>query len=164
MTAQNEVRPPRRARSAAKPGPTSALEAEVARPAADLGIEASLGAVGSVEGEAIAFTKSVVGGVRADSVTIEQGLAGGVLARTVDIRQGIARTVVAQRVEVSQSFVRSVVASEVHIMPSTNVGLLFARRVEGDVKVLLDWRGAAILGAVAGLIGGLVRGVRNRRR
>ena len=38
------------------------------------------------------------------------------------------------------------------------VMFLVARRVTGDVRVLLDWRGAVAFGAVAGLIMALLRG------
>ncbi len=34
---------------------------------------------------------------------------------------------------------------------------LVARRVAGDVRVLLDWRGAVAFGAVAGLVMGVLR-------
>jgi hypothetical protein len=34
---------------------------------------------------------------------------------------------------------------------------LIARRVTGDVRVLLDWRGALAFGAIAGLVVGLLR-------
>ncbi|HYL40833.1 MAG TPA: hypothetical protein VET90_05955 [Candidatus Binatus sp.] len=125
---------------------------------------AGMAAIPSIEGHTVAIEKSAVGGVRADSVTVEQGVVGGALAGSVSVRQSFARTVLAQRVEIGQSLVRSLVANEVHVRPSTNVGLLIARRVDGDVKVLLDWRGAAILGAVAGLVGGLARAARSRRR
>jgi hypothetical protein len=42
------------------------------------------------------------------------------------------------------------------------VGFLFARRVVGDVRVLLDWRGAIAFGAAAGFVMGLMRRGRGR--
>lgn len=162
MTAEHEVKPRRRAR------PGTELAESPAQPHEETSIvaaaEGAMAAVPSVDGETVALSKSVVGGVRAGSATVEQGIVGGALAGSVHLRQSIARTVVAQRVEVAQSYVRSILANEVHVRPSTNIGILLARRVEGDVKVLLDWRGAAILGVIAGLVGGLVRGGRRRRR
>jgi hypothetical protein len=35
--------------------------------------------------------------------------------------------------------------------------VLLARHVEGDVRVLIDWRGALVIGAIAGLLGALLR-------
>jgi hypothetical protein len=37
------------------------------------------------------------------------------------------------------------------------VGLLLANRVDGDVRTLLDWRGALAAGAAIGLVVGLLR-------
>ena len=164
MTAENEVKKRRRARPGARPESPGAGDSEGPAPVAATDAGRTMHAVGSVEGAAVNLSMSVVGGVRAGSATIAQGLAGGVVAQTVSVRQGFVRSLLAQRVEVGQSFVRSLVANEVHLLPTANVGILLARRVEGDVKVLLDWRGAAILGAVAGLVGGLVRGGRRGRR
>jgi hypothetical protein len=55
-----------------------------------------------------------------------------------------------------------VVAADVTTGGPTFVGVLLARRVIGDVKVLLDWRGALAFGAAAGLVAGLVRRVSRR--
>ena len=35
--------------------------------------------------------------------------------------------------------------------------VLVARRVEGDVRVLLDWRGALMIGGIIGVLGALFR-------
>jgi len=40
--------------------------------------------------------------------------------------------------------------------------ILVARRVEGDVRTVLDWRGALVLGAAVGAIVGLF-GLRRRK-
>jgi hypothetical protein len=40
--------------------------------------------------------------------------------------------------------------------------VLIARRVSGDVRVLVDWRGAIAFGAVAGIIGGVLARARRR--
>jgi hypothetical protein len=44
--------------------------------------------------------------------------------------------------------------------------VLIAQRVDGDVRALLDWRGAIALGAAFGLVAGIVRvlGATPRRR
>jgi hypothetical protein len=39
---------------------------------------------------------------------------------------------------------------------------MLARRVAGDVRVLVDWRGAAAFGAVFGILAGLIGRRRNR--
>jgi hypothetical protein len=64
------------------------------------------------------------------------------IAREATFEQGILGTLVAEQVTVRQ--------------PSF-VGLLIAGRVDGDVKTLLDWRGALAAGAVIGVLVGLLR-------
>ena len=59
----------------------------------------------------------------------------------------------------SAAFVRTLVAADVTVSGPTGIGILIARRVVGDVKVLLDWRGALAFGAAAGLVAGIVRRV-----
>jgi hypothetical protein len=63
---------------------------------------------------------------------------------------------------VDQSFVRTLVAREVTFRKPSAALVVIAQRVGGDVRVLLDWRGALAFGAVAGVIGGLI--ARSRRR
>jgi hypothetical protein len=55
-----------------------------------------------------------------------------------------------------------VVAADVTTGGPTFIGILLARRVVGDVKVILDWRGALAFGAAAGLVGGIIRRVARR--
>ena len=61
-----------------------------------------------------------------------------------------------------QSIVRTVIANEVHAERSTGVLLLLARRVDGDVRTLLDWRGALAFGAAFGIVASLLRRGRGR--
>ena len=53
---------------------------------------------------------------------------------------------------IEQAVVRTVVANKVRFERTTGVLLLLARRVEGDVRVLLDWRGALAFGAAFGVV------------
>jgi hypothetical protein len=69
---------------------------------------------------------------------------------------------VAREVHLEQSIVRTVIANEVHADRTTGVLLLLARRVDGDVRTLLDWRGALAFGAAFGIVASLFR--RGRRR
>jgi hypothetical protein len=57
--------------------------------------------------------------------------------------------------------VRTVVANEFHAERTTGVLFLLARNVHGDVRTLLDWRGAVALGAAFGVVSSLMR---RRRR
>ena len=57
---------------------------------------------------------------------------------------------------------RVVIAADVRTN-QTAVMFLVARKVAGDVRVLLDWRGALAFGAAAGLVIALVRRARKPR-
>lgn len=120
-------------------------------------------ALGRADADVVDASASAIGGIRAGSVATRQSLVGGVLAGEVSVDQGIARTVIARDVQLRQTFARAVIAANVRL-EQTGVGLLVARHVEGDVRVLLDWRGAAALGAVFGLVAGLVRATTGWRR
>jgi hypothetical protein len=120
-------------------------------------VDVRMGAVGRVESTELSVHQGAVGAARADRIVVERGAIGGAVAREVQLSQGVARGVLAQHVRIEQSFVRSVVAADVTTGGPTGIGILIARRVVGDVKVLLDWRGALAFGAAAGLVAGLVR-------
>jgi hypothetical protein len=95
-------------------------------------------------------------------VTVEQGAVGLAVAGDVQVRQGVVGSILAGSARVEQSFVRTLVAGEVRIERATGVGILLARKVVGDVKVILDWRGALAFGAAAGVVAGLLG--RRRKR
>ena len=67
------------------------------------------------------------------------------------------RAVVAQEVHVEQSFVRAVVANRVEAGPATVIGFAVARRVDGEARILFDWRGALALAAAFGALAALFR-------
>jgi hypothetical protein len=120
-------------------------------------VEVRMGAVGRADTDELQVVQGAVGAARATDVSVQQGALGAALAGTVTVRQSIARSILAREARVEQSFVRTVVAAEVHVERATGVGVLIARRVSGDVRVLLDWRGAAAFGAAFGFVVGLFR-------
>jgi hypothetical protein len=60
--------------------------------------------------------------------------------------------VLAREVHIEQAGVRTILANNVRIEKTTGVILLIARRVEGDVRTILDWRGAIAFGAAFGVV------------
>ncbi len=125
-------------------------------------VDIRVGAVGRVDSTEISVHQGAIGGARAERIVVDRGAIGGAVAREVQLSQGFARGVLAQHVRIEQSAVRSVVAADVTTGGPTFVGVLIARRVVGDVRVLLDWRGALAFGVAAGIVAGLVRGVGRR--
>ena len=82
-----------------------------------------------------------------------QGFAGSVIAREATVEQAIVRTMIAQRVTVTRP---------------TGVLVMIAAKVEGEVRPLLDWRGALAAGCAIGLVSaageGAARAALGRRR
>ena len=125
-------------------------------------VELRLSAVGMVDAGDVQFSQGALGAARADSVTVDQGALGAALASNVEVSRGYARSIVARQVQLDRAAARIIVAADVKAERSA-VMLLVARRVTGDVRVLLDWRGAVAFGAVAGLVMGILRGRRGAK-
>jgi hypothetical protein len=119
-------------------------------------LELRLSAVGMVDAADVSFSQGALGAARADSVTVDRGAVGAALADRVEISRGYARSILAREVQMDRAAARVIVAAEVKVQRSA-VMFLVARRVAGDVRVLLDWRGAVAFGAIAGLVMGLLR-------
>ena len=125
-------------------------------------VEVHQGAIGRVDATEVAVTQGAIGAARADRVSVEMGALGAALGREISVSRGAAGTVIAQHARVEQSLVRTLIAQDVTIHRPSAVIFLLAQRVTGEVKVLLDWRGALAFGAAFGLLAGLLG--RGRKR
>jgi hypothetical protein len=76
--------------------------------------------------------------------------------------QSAAGSIIARDVRIEQSAIRVLVANNVQSTKTTGVLFLLARKVEGDVRTLLDWRGAIAFGTAFGVVVSLLRGRRPR--
>jgi hypothetical protein len=123
-------------------------------------VEVHQGAVGRVDTSELTVTQGAIGAARADRIDVQMGAIGAVMSRDLSITQGGAGSVLAQDVQVDQSFVRTLVAREVTFRKPSAALVVIAQRVSGDVRVLLDWRGALAFGAAFGLLSGLLRRAR----
>jgi hypothetical protein len=115
------------------------------------------GAIGGVKATDVAVRQAVVGGIAAGRASVEFGLVNAMAAREATLQQGVVRGVVAQSVHLEQAIVRSVVANRVETGPTTAIVVALARRIDGEARILLDWRGALALGAVLGVAYAAVR-------
>lgn len=113
-------------------------------------LEFDRGAIGGVRAGDVAVRQAVVGGIAAGHASVEMGLVSGIAARDVTVQQGAVRGVLAQRVHVEQAVVRSVVANQVTTGPTTGILVAVARQIDGEAKILLDWRGGLAFGAALG--------------
>lgn len=123
-------------------------------------LQLSRGAIGRLDAEQVSVTMGAIGAARADTLEVQRGAVGAAMSNELTVTQGAVGTVLAGNARLDQSIARVLVARHVVVERPSIVGVLVARRVSGDVRVLLDWRGALILGAVLGLIARVGRGRR----
>jgi hypothetical protein len=136
MTAPHDVGTP----DTGGPPPDVSLDA----PPAHVPVTLTEGQTSHVRADRVEANQSAIGQVVAHDVRSEQGAMGLVRARSVVSSEGAAGAIAADHVETHGGF----------------TFLMVARRVSGDVTVLLDWRAAfAAVGALL-VIGRLLRGRR----
>jgi hypothetical protein len=136
----------------------SPIRAEGASPDAAAGdVELIRGAVGRLEAHDVAVTQGAVGSVRAERVSVQMGALGFALTGDLSVNQSAARSIVARDAHLEQSAAQLVVAERVQVERGSNVLIVIARRVEGDVRAVLDWRGAVAFGVAFGLVVRLFR-------
>jgi hypothetical protein len=115
------------------------------------------GGIGRADAQDIAVTLGGIGLARADRVSVELGGMGAGIGRDVRLTQGAANLIVGRDVAVQQSLVQTVAAANVRFERPSVVVFLLARRVEGSVRTLFDWRSAIAFGAVAGVVMSVLR-------
>ena len=125
-------------------------------------VEVRLGGIGRLQAQDVAVKWGGVGTARADRITVDRGSVGAALTGDLRVSQGMARTVVARDARLEQSFVRTLIAGRVIAERPTGVFVMIARHVSGDIRPVLDWRGALAFGAALGVVVSLFRGVRRR--
>jgi hypothetical protein len=122
---------------------------------ADITVER--GGLGSVHAHEVVVSRGGIGAARADRISVELGGIGAAMGREIRISQGAAQAVMAGNARFEQAFVRSVVAGRVEMGHGAMAGVVIAGRVDGEVRTLLDWRGALALGSALGLVWALFR-------
>jgi hypothetical protein len=101
-----------------------------------------------------------VGVARGEHVSTEIGAIGFAIGGDVSVTQGYARAILARDVRIRQGGAGSVVADHVTFEKQSGAFMVLARRVEGNIRPVLDWRGALAAGAALGIAIGLL----SRRR
>jgi hypothetical protein len=158
-----EARPQRPRKANVAPRAVSAVVPEPTAPVAgedgaspDAGrVELRRSAVARVDSDRLEVSQGAVGAARAEQIVVEQGAIGAALADRVELSRGYARSIISRQAQLDRAAARVVIAADVRADRSA-VMFLVARKVEGNVRVLFDWRGAIAFGAVAGLIFAIV--------
>lgn len=123
-------------------------------------IDVRQGGITRAEAREISVTQGGVAIARADRVSVGMGAVGLAVGGDVSVTQGFARTVIARDVRIEQAGARTVIASTATFDKSSGALVVIAAKAEGNVRTLLDWRGALAFGAAFGILVGLVRRVR----
>ena len=121
------------------------------------------GALGRAQADEVVVMMGALGGARAAHVVVERGVLGGAVAGDVRVRQGYVQGVIARVVTIEQGGARSVIANHVTLGRQSGALIAIARTIDGEGRVLLDWRGALALGAAFALGAALLRGRLPRR-
>jgi hypothetical protein len=137
--------------------PTPALTPAVGLDSDLADIVVERGGLGSVRAREVVMSLGGIGAARAERISVELGGIGAALAREIRLSQGAAQAVIAGNARFEQAFVRSVLAGRVEMGRGAVAGVVIARRVDGEVRTLLDWRGALALGSALGLVWALFR-------
>ncbi len=123
------------------------------------------GGIGRLVATNVSVTQGGIGAARAERISVDMGGVGAAMAGRFDLSRGAARSVLAREVHLEQAFAQTVVANQVTMARGSGALVVIGRRIDGEVRTLLDWRGALAMGAALGLILGLVRtGSRARQR
>jgi hypothetical protein len=125
-------------------------------------VDVRLGGIGRLDAEEVFVQWGGIGAARADRVGVEFGSVGASLAGELRITQGMASGVVAREATLEQSLVRTLIAQRVTVARPTGVLVMIAQHVSGDVRPVVDWRGALAFGAAFGVIAVAWRAIRGR--
>ncbi|MEO8229113.1 MAG: hypothetical protein ABI628_05040 [Chloroflexota bacterium] len=118
------------------------------------------GSIGSVEAGEVVVSVGAIGAARAKRVSVELGAVGALAGGEVRVSQAAVGAVAAREARFQQAFVRSVIARDVHFARGSGAAVVIAARVDGDARILLDWRGGLAAGSVLALVWVLLRRLR----
>ncbi len=113
-------------------------------------VDVQQGGIGIADATDIAVSQGGIGVARGERVSVEMGAIGLSLGEEARVSQGYVNTLIARDAAFEQGMVGTIVAAKAEVRGPSFVGILLAQRVEGDVRALLDWRGALVAGAVHG--------------
>ena len=125
-------------------------------------VEVRMGGIGALDADEVFVQWGGVGAAKAQRVGVEFGSVGAAMAGQIHVTQGFAGSVLTREATIEQGIVRTLVAQRVHIARPSAVLVMIAQHVSGEVRPLLDWRGALAFGAAFGLVSGLLKLVRRR--
>ena len=126
-------------------------------------VELRMGGIGRLDAEDVFVQFGGVGAARADVLNVEWGGVGPAAAGELRVTQGVVGNVIAREATIDQGFVRMLIAGHVTVTRPSAALVVLAARVDGEVRALVDWRGALAFGLGFGVLAAVSRGLRKRR-
>jgi hypothetical protein len=123
-------------------------------------IEIRQGGIMRARATDIAVSQGGVGIAQGDKVSLDRGMIGAAFGGETRLVQSMSNVVMGNETTVDQSIVGAIVGSQVTVRQPSAIGVLIAGRVNGSIRPILDWRGAAAFGAVFAVVYGIVRRAR----
>jgi hypothetical protein len=123
-------------------------------------VDVRQGGISRVDAREVTVTMGGIAIARADRMSANMSGVGLALSGESRIRRSFVRNLFARDVRLDQSAAWSVLGGRVTFERQSFAGVVIARRVDGDIRPLMDWRGAL---AFAGVVGVLMAVVRKRR-
>ncbi len=105
----------------------------------------------------IALSKGGIGVARGGRVSTEFGANGLTVADEARLSQSIGGIVLANDTTLDQSLVRTLVTARATFRQPSGVVVLIAGRTDGQVRPVLDWRGALAAGAAFAVVASILR-------
>jgi len=115
------------------------------------------GGITRVNARDVHVTQGGVALARADHLTTNMSAVALSVSGASQLDRSFVRTLLARDVRIEQGGVWNLAAGRVTFERPSLAGIVIAAKVDGDVRPILDWRGAIALGTVAGLLVGVLR-------
>ena len=114
-------------------------------------IEMQQSAAQSIDADVIEMRQSAAQIVQADTLRMQQSLALGARADTLQAEQSMLGVLQTHEATLADSALLALVGDRVQAA-NVNTVFLIGREIQGDVKTMLDTRGAVIFGLAAGSV------------
>jgi hypothetical protein len=120
-------------------------------------VDLKMGGISRVEARDVSVMQGGIALARADRVTTQMSAVALAVTGESKIDRSFVRAMFARDVTFEQGGVWNLAAGRVTFKRPSLAGIVIAGRVDGEVRTILDWRGAIAFGAVAGILVGLLR-------
>jgi hypothetical protein len=124
-------------------------------------IDITQGGIGRAQATDIAVSQGGIGLAQGEKVSVDRGLVGAAFGGETRLTQSMSNVVMGGEMTVDQSLVGSIMSGHVTVRQPSAIGVVIAGRVEGSIRPILDWRGAAAFGAAFAVVMAVLR--RSRR-